>query len=78
METVATFIETIGRDAFLKATGHSQQVVSRAIAENVMPAGWYLNVRDLCQERQVAVPEHLFRWINKRKPSAQHRPEAAK
>lgn len=78
METVASFInETIGREAFAKATGFSQQVISRAIVENIMPAGWYRDVRALCGAQCVAVPDHLFRWVDKRKSPANAQPVRA-
>lgn len=78
METVATFInDTIGRETFAKVTGHSQQVISRAIVENIMPAGWYRDVRTLCRAKRVAVPDHLFRWVDKRRTSANAQPVKA-
>lgn len=67
MKTVSDMIDTIGRGTFADRTGHGQQVISRAIRENVMPAAWYVDVRDLCAEMGVEVPEHLFRWSCKRK-----------
>ena len=79
MENVATFINsTIGREEFAKSTGYGPQVISRAIVDNIMPAGWYRDVRDLCEAKGVAVPDHLFRWVDKRKgPSQSQQPEAA-
>lgn len=66
--TVDHFINNvIGRAAFTEATGYSQQVVSRAISENLMPAGWYRDVRDLCAVRREPCPDHLFRWVDKRR-----------
>lgn len=71
MLTVETFInDTIGRDRFAKATGYGPQVISRAIVENIMPAGWYRDVRDVCGGLGVEVPDHLFRWTDKRKTPA--------
>lgn len=65
--TVADFIASADRDAFVAHTGFAQQSVSRAITENLMPSSWYLDVRDFCEQRSLPVPEHLFRWIGKRK-----------
>lgn len=65
--TVADFIAQADREAFVGETGFAQQSVSRAIAENLMPASWYRDVRNFCAARDLPVPEHLFRWIDKRK-----------
>lgn len=68
MQTVSEFIEEVGRDKFTAETGYSAQVISRAITDNIMPPGWYVTVRDVvCGPREIAVPEHLFRWADKRK-----------
>jgi hypothetical protein len=68
MKSVSAFIEDIGRNKFAAETGYAQQVISRAISDNVMPPGWFLDVRDkVCANSGVAVPEHLFRWVDKRK-----------
>lgn len=69
MQTVDHFInEAIGRPVFAKETGYSPQVISRAIADNLMPAGWYRDVRDLCRRLGKPCPDHLFRWVDKRRP----------
>ena len=68
MQTVAEFIKYVGRDKFTTETGFSAQVISRAITDNLMPSGWYVTVRDVvCAPRRLPVPEHLFRWADKRK-----------
>lgn len=68
MMTVAEFInEQVGRERFAAETGYSQQVISRAIAENVMPAGWYRDVRALAAKAGCEAPDHLFRWAERRK-----------
>ena len=68
MQTVSDFIEAVGRDKFTTETGYSAQVISRAITDNIMPSGWYVTVRDaVCAPRRISVPEHLFRWADKRK-----------
>ena len=56
------FLESVGRRRFEEAIGVSTQVVTRAIKENVMPAHWFLDVRDWCVANKFDVPEHLFRW----------------
>lgn len=67
MENVSEFLDTVGRVDFTEQTGLSPQSISRAVAENMMPAGWYPLVREVCASAGVAVPEHLFRWSDKRK-----------
>lgn len=71
MQTVSDFIAKVGRDRFTEGTGYSPQVISRAISENIMPAGWYVRVRDsVCNPLRIPVPEHLFRWDDRRKTPA--------
>lgn len=65
MDTVSEFIETLGRQGFAEKTGFAQQSISRAISENLMPARWYLAVREICIARGIAVPDQLFRWANR-------------
>jgi phenylpyruvate tautomerase PptA (4-oxalocrotonate tautomerase family) len=65
INSVKELIEHVGRDAFTKDLGHTPQVVSRAIIEDVMPAHWYVGVRDLCAGRGFTVPESLFKWGRK-------------
>ncbi len=67
MQTVTEFIEGVGRERFTAETGFAPQVISRAIVDNIMPAGWYLAVRSICERDKIGVPEHLFRWADKRK-----------
>lgn len=61
-QTVAEFIEAVGRSTFETDLGHSSQVVSRAIVGNVMPAHWYMDIKDACSAWGVACPDHLFKW----------------
>jgi len=70
--TVEKLIDkTIGRQKFCRETGYSEQNVHRAIQEGIMPSGWFINVRSLCEAEGVNVPESLFRWSSKRrKPAA--------
>ena len=65
--TVSDLLEIIGRDRFTAETGFKPQVISRAVVENIMPAGWYLAVRAICEREGIAVPEELFRWADRRK-----------
>lgn len=60
--SVRDFIEHVDRDRFQTTLGHTPQVVSRAIARNVMPAHWFLGVRGLCNELGILTPENLFQW----------------
>ena len=76
MDNVSAFIETLGRQGFAYQTGFAQQSISRAISENVMPARWYLAVRAICEARDSAVPDDLFRWADRCSP-AQRRAGAA-
>lgn len=59
--TVQEFIAHVGRDEFKRSLGYSPQLISRAVSENVMPARWFLRVRDLCSAFGVPTPEHLFK-----------------
>lgn len=59
--TVLDFVTFVGRARFERELGHSQQVISRAVSTNRMPAHWYFACRDWCREMGITVPEHLFR-----------------
>ena len=61
METVADLFTALGRDRIRKEAGHGHQVLTRALADNVMPAHWYFDIKRLCDERGLECPEHLFR-----------------
>lgn len=65
MRTVSEFIEQVGRSDFTSWTGYTPQVISRAISENLMPSGWYMDVKSLCKDRGMDTPDHLFRWSKK-------------
>ena len=67
METVADLFTALGRDRIRNELGHGQQVLSRAVSDNVMPAHWFFGLRDLCDRQGIACPEHLFRV---RKPAS--------
>lgn len=67
METVEHLITKLGRDRVAREAKLGQQVLSRAISENLMPAGWYPAIRDLCRDDGRECPEHLFRWADKRR-----------
>lgn len=80
-QTVESFLEQHGRNAFASETGFSQQVISRAVVENMMPASWFVAVREFCARRGGDVPEHLFRWAHKsrhRNPSIDGEPHDAR
>lgn len=61
MQTVTELFATLGRDRIRRECGHGHQVLTRAVAENVMPAHWYFDIRHLCAESGIECPEHLFR-----------------
>lgn len=65
IKSVRDLLKKVGREDFLTALGHSTQVVTRAVAENKMPAHWYVGVRALCEQKGVEVSEDLFRWSRK-------------
>jgi hypothetical protein len=62
MNDVSKFLKVANRQDFRKALNLSDQSLTRAISENVMPAGWYAGARDFCDGLGVELPEHLFRW----------------
>jgi hypothetical protein len=62
IETVEQFLKRVGRQRFQEENGRSVQLLTRAVTENVMPASWYLGVRDWCVRNKFDVPDHLFRW----------------
>lgn len=62
MKTVSDFFKSVNRQAFGEFTGFKQQAISRAIADNVMPSGWYMLTRKYCEENEIDVPDGLFRW----------------
>lgn len=75
VETVASLFQSLGRKRIALKTGFSQQVLSRALVDNIMPAGWYPAIRDICDEADIECPEHLFRWASV-KPDEHENPAA--
>lgn len=65
MQTVTELFAAIGRERIRKEAGYGQQVLSRAVTDNLMPAHWYFDIKRLCDEKGVECPEHLFRWRSK-------------
>jgi len=64
MTEVSKFLEEVGRDRLVVRFGFRSQDISRAVRENKFPSGWFPYIRALCEELELAVPEHLFRWSN--------------
>lgn len=64
MLDIREFLDLVGRDEITSRFGFRAQDVSRAVKGGLFPSGWYPYIRELCQERNVDVPEHLFRWSN--------------
>lgn len=62
MITMAKFLDDLVRNDFISVYGFCASDISRAAGQKLFPAGWFPYVRDLCAERGVAMPEHLFRW----------------
>lgn len=62
MMNIREFLLLIGRDEIISRFGFRPQDVSRAIRDGLFPAGWYPFIRDLCLEREIEAPDHLFRW----------------
>lgn len=60
--TFSEFLNQVGRKRFQDAIDVSTQLVTRALNDELMPAHWFLKVRDWCVSNQIDVPEHLFRW----------------
>lgn len=60
-KTIEDLIGLDGRQTFEKEIGVKTQLVTRALAEEVMPPRWYLAVRKFCEARGVGVPDHLFK-----------------
>ena len=60
-DTVEEFLERVGRPVFQHETGYSTQLVQRAKDTGLFPAHWFWKVRSFCADRDVSVPEHLFR-----------------
>lgn len=65
IKTVRSFLNEVGRDKFQLELGHSTQVVTRALADNLMPAHWFVEVRDWAAKRGIDAPEYLFRFNRK-------------
>ena len=61
MQTVTELFAAIGRERIRKEAGYGQQVLSRAVTDNLMPAHWYFDIRRMCEEDGIPCPEHLFR-----------------
>lgn len=64
---IETFLHSVGRPRFRDAIGVSDQLMTRAVDEGLMPASWYFDVRDWCVANKIDVPDHLFKR-RKRKP----------
>lgn len=60
MVTVHELLEKLGRDRVRTALGVSASQLSNAVADNSIPSGWYVCVRDLCHAELLDVPDHLF------------------
>lgn len=60
--TLEQFLDRVGRQRFQDEIGKSTQLVTRAKEDGMMPAHWFLDVRNWCVRNQLDVPEHLFRW----------------
>lgn len=60
--TLDEFLEKAGRQRFRKAIGRSEQLMTRAVRDGLMPSGWFIDVRNWCVTNKIDVPEHLFRW----------------
>lgn len=61
MKTVQDFFDKVGRKEFEEYTGAKQQVISRAITENVMPSHWFIDARDMAEKNGLEINENLFR-----------------
>lgn len=59
---IREFLDLVGRDEITSRFGFRPQDVSRAIKAGLFPSGWYPFIRDLCTERGIEAPDHLFRW----------------
>lgn len=71
-KSVRSFLKEVGRDSFQSELGKSPQVVTRAIKDNLMPAHWYIEVRDWAEAKGVSAPEYLFRFDRKPADSKQN------
>lgn len=63
------FLDAVGRKKFQDETGHSMQVVSRAVKNGLMPAHWFYGVREFCRANDFVAPEHLFQWSHPSPPN---------
>lgn len=62
MIDVREFLDLIGRDEIVRRFGFRTQDISRSVRDGLFPAGWYPFIRELCIERGIETPDHLFRW----------------
>lgn len=58
---IEQFLQSVGRPRFRDAIGVSDQLITRAVDEGLMPASWYFEVRDWCVANKIDVPDHLFK-----------------
>jgi len=66
--TVKLMIEQIGRAALVeRGENITQQAVSRALKDELIPASWYPVVRDMCREISIECPDKFFRFDGVRK-----------
>lgn len=62
MRDVRELLDLLGRDEITARYGFRAQDVSRASKDGLFPSGWYPFIRELCREKGISTPEHLFRW----------------
>ncbi|MGB1214937.1 MAG: hypothetical protein ACPG4X_16335 [Pikeienuella sp.] len=61
-KSLEEFLDLVGRQRLQNGIGRSTQLMTRAVAEGLMPSSWYRDVRDWCVVNQFDVPDHLFKW----------------
>lgn len=72
--TLSGFLDLVGRKAFQDRTGFSVNLVTRAKKDRVFPAHWFWKIRELCEDLEIEVPEHLFRGHPKAPVESHQRP----
>lgn len=67
---VVQLCDRLGRRDIALRIGRTVAAVSNATSGGAFPAGWYLVIRQMCDERGLECPDSLFRFVRDQKKGA--------
>lgn len=62
MQTTQDVADALGRAEMAARIGVGLTAISAAVSEGAFRPSWYMEIRDMAAEKDVAVSDHLFRW----------------